>query len=136
MVFVLDTSVTMTWCFVDEATPYGDRVLEGLRADAALTPAIWPLEVANALRVGERRGRLQPGRIPPFLELIGGLPIAVDAGGIDMALGQVLDLARKLDLSSYDASYLELALREGIPLATQDARLRSAARRVGVPLVG
>lgn len=135
MPFVLDTSVAMSWCFEDETAPYADRVLELLRADVALTPAIWPLEVANATRTAERRGRLASAELARFVELLSGLPISVDDSALARAMGSVLDAARAYGLTSYDASYLELAMREGVPLATQDARLVEAATRAGVNLV-
>lgn len=135
MPFVLDTSVTMTWCFEDESDTYGDTVLDRLAADGAQVPAVWPLEVANALAVGERRQRLDAARVARFSELLRALPITVEALRLDRALGSILEMAREYQLSSYDASYLELAAREGLPLATRDARLRAAADRIGVLLL-
>lgn len=134
MAYVLDSSVALTWCFEDEATPYADQVLDRLEYDAALTPAIWPLEIANALRTAEHRGRLKPAHSARFTELLRSLPISVEGVSLGRALGDVLDVARTYELTSYDASYLELAMREGLPLATQDLRLRTAAERAGVPL--
>jgi predicted nucleic acid-binding protein len=135
MPFVLDTSVAMAWAFENETTPYADHVLELLDGDVALVPTVWPLEVANVLCVGERRQRLWAADSVRFAELVRALPITVDNTGLDRALGIVLDLARTHHLSSYDASYLELAMREAIPLATQDAQLTSAATRAGVQLL-
>ena len=134
MSFVLDNSVAMAWCFEDEATEYADRILDRLVSEAALTPAIWPLEAANAVLVGARRQRLQLADTVRFLDLLRSLPIAVAALPLDQAMGPVLELARTFTLSAYDASYLELAMREGVPLATQDARLRVAATAAGVSL--
>jgi predicted nucleic acid-binding protein len=135
MPFVLDTSVIMAWCFEDERTDYGHRVLELLSRDHVLVPAVLPLEVANALRSAERRGRLQESDAVRFGELLRGLPITVDDSGIELALGPILSLAREHGLTSYDASYLELALREGLALATYDGPLADAARRAGVTLI-
>lgn len=125
----------MAWCFEDEASPYADRVQEMLTADVALVPSVWALEVANALCVGERRQRLGPAKIARFTELVCALPIMVESTLLPRDLGPVLALARTLGLSSYDASYIELALREGLPLATRDAQLQAAAAHAGVPLV-
>lgn len=96
---------------------------------------MWHLEVANALVVGERNRRITPARTSEFIALIGGLPIVVDEQTPSLALRTVLDLARSERLSAYDASYLELAMRHGVPLATKDNDLVKAARRVGVGLL-
>jgi predicted nucleic acid-binding protein len=133
--FVLDASVALAWCFEDETSAYADRILNGLTHDAALVPAIWALEVANALRVGERRQRLVGADVLRLVEMMCALPIMVDNTLVPRDLGPVLNLARAHDLSSYDAAYIELAAREGLPLATQDSRLQSVAKRVGVRLV-
>ncbi len=135
MALVLDASVALAWCFEDEASAYADRVQERLIHDAALVPAIWGLEVANALRIGERRRRLAWADVLRFVGMVCDLPIMVDNPLVPRDLGPVLALARAHDLSSYDATYIELAAREGLPLATQDSRLQSTAKRVGVRLV-
>ncbi len=134
MPLVLDTSVTMSWAF-GEIDPYAAHVRELLAADEALVPPIWALEVANTILVGERRGRLDQAVSTRFLSLLQGLDIVVDMAGAERFLTVVLGLARAQGLSSYDASYLELAMRDGVPLATTDDALRAAAARVGVPLV-
>ncbi|CAN5698136.1 type II toxin-antitoxin system VapC family toxin [soil metagenome] len=134
MPFVLDSSVTLTWCFEDEATEYADRVLDLFNRDSALAPAIWPLEIANALRTAERRGRLHQADSTRFAVLLDALPISVESVPLNRALGVVLDIARTYEMTSYDASYLEIAMRMGLPLATQDRRLIDAAERAGVQL--
>ena len=134
--FVIDTSTVMAWCFEDETSQEADAVLDELRMSEALVPAVWPLEVANVLLVAERRGRLERAETAHFLSLLSSLPIAVESAPPTRALGEVLALARDMDLSSYDAAYLDLAMREGIPLATLDERLRTAADRVGIPVMG
>lgn len=136
MPFVLDNSVAVVWGFEDEDSAYADRTLELLDTDAAVAPAIWPLEVANAILTGERRGRLSAADTTRFLELLGGLPVVVEDVALAGTLGTVLDVGRAYALTSYDASYLELAMRRGLPLATLDRRLADAAREAGVPLVG
>ncbi len=135
MPFVVDASVALAWHFDDEVSEYADRVLERLRRDQALVPAIWPLEVANGLLIAERRKRLSAAKLARAVELTQELAISVSEQGAEVALGPVRDLARAEKLSAYDAAYLELAMREGLPLATQDAALREAAERVGVALV-
>ena len=134
MALVLDASVTMAWCFDDEAGPYADAVFDRIREDAAFVPAIWSLEVANAVLIGERRQRLTHASSTRFLQVLEALPITVDDAAA-VTWGATLAIGRRLDLSAYDASYLELATRQGLPLATQDTRLRAAAARIGVPLV-
>lgn len=135
MVFVVDASVTMAWCFEEETTPYTESILDRLVDEAAMVPAIWPLEVANILVIGERRQRVTTAQVTRFVQQLGNLPITVDTQAIAGAWGPVLSLARTQGLSAYDAAYLELAMRQGFPLATNDARLSEAAARVGVPLL-
>lgn len=128
--FALDCSMTMAWCFEDEATPYSESVLEALADGEAFVPPIWSLEVANVLVVGERKKRLLPAQSLRFVELLQSLPITLDADV--RPLGELLGLAREQGLSSYDASYLDLAVRTGLPLASLDGPLSKAADRFGV----
>ncbi len=128
--FALDCSMTMSWCFEDESTPYSDSVLAALVEGAAIVPPIWSLEVANVLIVGERKKRLVPAQSLRFVELLQSLPITLDADV--RPLGELLGLAREQGLSSYDASYLDLAVRTGLPLASLDGDLLEAADRYGV----
>ena len=132
--FVLDCSVTMAWCFDDEATPYTNGVRDRLADVKAIVPALWPIEVANATIVGERRKRLDEARSSRFLSLLSGLPIVVDGETAARAWSDTMHLARAHNLSAYDASYLELAVRLGLPLACLDGKLKTAAAAVGVPL--
>jgi len=125
----------MSWCFEDEADEYADAVLDRLTAAEAMVPSIWSLEVANVLLVGQRRKRLTEADSMRFVEILGELPIIVDQETSDRALGEILTVGREQGLSSYDAAYLELAMREGIELATRDKTLRKAARRCGVKLL-
>lgn len=134
--FVLDTSVTMAWCFEDEASGYADAILARIEdGDDVAVPSLWPLEVANVLLVGERRGRLTQAETALFIRLLGGLPISVEEDTPRHAFGAILALGRAHALSSYDAAYLELAMRLGLPLATSDVRLITAAATVGVPIL-
>jgi predicted nucleic acid-binding protein len=131
---VVDASVTLAWCFEDEATPWTEAVLDLLSEDTAVVPALWELEVTNVLLLGERRGRLTEAQSARFLTLLRQLPILVDTASIDMRA--VLATGRRHGLTAYDASYLVLAERDGIPLATSDAKLRAAAGVAGVAIVG
>ena len=133
--FVIDASVALAWCFDDEATEATHSLLDRFEDEHAEVPALWHLELANALAVGERSKRITPARTSEFVALIGGLPIVIDEQTPHLALGTVLDLARSERLSAYDASYLELAMRRGLPLATKDNDLAQAALRVGVSLL-
>ena len=132
--FVLDASVTIAWCFEDEASAYADAVLDSLLHARALAPAVWPLEISNVLAGAERRGRIDKAGSIRFVGLLMELPIIVEVETPRRVLGEILALAREYHLSSYDASYLDLAMREGVPLATQDRRLQQAAEQTGVTL--
>jgi len=131
---VLDCSVTMAWCFEDECDELADAALDALGKTEVWVPSLWPLEVANVLLVAERRGRLTPAASARFIELLEALPILVDGGTHERALGSVLWTARETGLSSYDASYVDLAIRQGASLATRDQRLRAASVDRSVPL--
>ncbi len=133
--FVIDCSVAVTWCFEDEATPASDRLLDRLSEEAAAAPAIWPLELGNVLVMAERRGRLNAAKITEFVALVQDLPVAIDEETPQRALDEVLALARSEGLTTYDAAYLELAMRLGVPLATQDKELRQAAEKLGTPVL-
>ncbi|MDG3008395.1 type II toxin-antitoxin system VapC family toxin [Paludisphaera mucosa] len=132
--FVLDNSVVMAWGFDDEADPYADNLLGLIPSARAYVPSLWPLEVANVLLVGERRQRITAADTSRFLSLLGTFPITVDDETTAHAWGETLSLARAQKLSAYDAAYLELAMRRGLPLATLDAKLKATAAAVGVTL--
>ena len=133
--FVLDGSVTMSWYFQDEANAYADSVRDSLLGPRrAVVPALWPLEVANTLLVGERRKRSTPAQAATWLSLLQAFPIVVDGETAAHALIETLALARARNLSAYDAAYLELAMRRGLPLATLDDKLKAEAAAVGVAL--
>ena len=132
MNFVLDASVTLAWCFQDEGGAYADAVLTRLESGEAVVASHWGLEVANGLLVAERRGRMRSADVPQLVSALLALPIAVDPPGRARSLTTVHRLARTRELSSYDAAYLELAVRYGLPLATLDLRLREAAEAEGV----
>jgi len=133
---VLDASIAVAWCFDDEITPLTERILDLLSSGGeAFTPALWPLEVANALLVAERRKRISAARVTALLRRIGALPISVEAIESNRAFDQILSLARQQQLTEYDAAYLELALRRNLPLATLDDKLLQTARDMGIPLL-
>ncbi len=133
--FVLDCSVAMSWCFEDEAAEATDALLERARDEEAAVPSLWHLEVGNVLLQAERRGRVSSADVTTRLELLGELPIATDGETSLRALREILTLARAEVLTTYDAAYLELAMRRGLPLATKDHALREAAQRIGVKLL-
>jgi predicted nucleic acid-binding protein len=131
---VLDGSAALAWCFSDEANPYADAIARKLPDLGAVVPAIWHLEIANALLVGERRGRCDQADTSKWTTFLSSLSIIVDEHNGGRVFSDVLALARAHNLSTYDASYLELCLRLGLPLATLDKPLKAAATSVGVVL--
>lgn len=136
MSVVIDSSVALTWCFEDEASPRSDVLFECVRDDGAFVPALWHLELANVLVQAEKRGRISAGDIAVRLELIAELPITTDHAMAARAWREILTLARAERLTAYDAAYLELAMRKGLPLSSRDAALVAAARRVGIAILG
>jgi predicted nucleic acid-binding protein len=134
--FVLDASIALAWCFADEATPATDALLERLADEEAVAPALWRIEVANALAMAERRGRLSVAGLTRSVGLLQRLAVALDPEGSERAFRELLDLARSERLTVYDAAYLELALRLGLPLASKDSKLRQAAAGLGLTVLG
>ena len=135
--FVLDCSVAMAWCFADEAGAATDDLRRSLaQGKGALVPGHWPLEVSNAILVAERRGRVTYAQAVRFLTLLGQLPIETDPETPARSFFAVFPLARESGLTSYDAAYLELAVRSGSPLATLDQKLAAASRAAGVRVLG
>ena len=133
--FVIDASVALAWCFDDEATEATRTLLDRFEDERAEVPSLWHLELANALAMGERKGRITPARASESIALIDALPIVIDERTPNFALSSVLELSRRQQLSAYDASYLELAMRRGVPLATKDNDLARAANHMGVTLL-
>lgn len=135
MSFVLDNSVTMRWFFGDGNAlelAYADKTLDAMAHGNATVPVTWSLEVANVIARAEANGLVTEARSRAFLEMLENLDIEVDTATSQHALSDTLQLARQHKLSSYDASYLELALRLNIPLATLDNQLQKAAKKIGV----
>jgi predicted nucleic acid-binding protein len=131
---VIDASVALAWCFPDEASEYPDAVLVALEGRTVLVPAVWSLEIANAVLVGERRKRLKQADVRRFVELLGGLMISEHSQTLAGAMVNVLPLAREYGLSAYDAAYLDVAVRQGASLATLDGALRQAGRSAGIKI--
>jgi predicted nucleic acid-binding protein len=129
---VIDSSAALSWCFEDEASAESDALFERVRDQGAVVPGLWHLEVANILLQAERCGRIAPGDVTMRLELIAELPITTDIETTARAWREILALARAEGLPTYDATYLELAIRRGLPLQTKDAALIGAAKRSGV----
>jgi predicted nucleic acid-binding protein len=130
--FVLDSSATVPWVFSSEATQATDALLDALVAGGkAWVPALWHLEIANMLLAAQRKGRIDKAGIDKFFSTLALLDIEVDGSTIGEAWSRTLSLAEGFNLSVYDAAYLELSLRRGLPLATLDTVLRSAVKKTG-----
>jgi predicted nucleic acid-binding protein len=139
--FVLDASVTMTWLLADgsqSSIDYSQDVLKAaVRKDnQPVVPVTWAIEVSNVIVRAESRSLLTEAQSEAFMEMLDELDVDVDSATFHKALSDTMQLARRYRLSSYDASYLEVALREGLALATLDDDLRKAARKAGVTLFG
>jgi len=132
MNFVLDASVALAWCLEDEVNAYSDHVLDALVESEAVVPALWPIEVINVLAVATRKRRMRSEDASEAQDLLKALPIAVEPFERAQAFAGVARLANTHGLTAYDACYLELASRRGIPLATLDEVLRVAAEAEGV----
>ena len=133
MPMVLDNSVVCGWLLENQATPYSDAIAQRLQDDQAVAPPLLRLEYANVLRTACKRGRLTAQQAQDAIAQLAELPVEIDAELPDAA--QLLALALRYDLSSYDATYLDLALRRQLPVATQDVALAHAARLSGVGVV-
>jgi predicted nucleic acid-binding protein len=130
---VLDASITLSWCFPDEQTPSALGVLDLLKAgDQALVPAFWCSEILNSLLVGERKGRISADQTRAFLADLRALRPTLDDASLERVFQDTQALCRQHGLASYDALYVELAMRSGSPLATLDKNQRDAALAVGV----
>ena len=134
MEFVLDSSVTMSWFFDDEATAATDKLLDRLNSDGrAIVAAHWALEVSNTLLMAERRKRSTVAESSHFIAILDVLPIEADQETASRASTSSMELARAQGLTLHDSAYLELAMRRSLPLATLDKQLRAAAKKAGVP---
>jgi predicted nucleic acid-binding protein len=133
--FVVDNSVVMAWCFRDEGNDYSIKILSMLEKSRAYVPSVWPLEVGNVLTGAERRGRISRSDSSYILELLLNLPITVEQESTGRMLSEIFMLARDCGISTYDASYLDLAMKMSLPVATLDQNLRKAAKACKVRLV-
>ena len=132
--FVLDAFVTLCWCFEDQATSFTEAILDLLaEGKQAIVPFIWPFEISNALLSGERRKLVSTAQVTGIVEELKSWTIEVDRHGVDRAFREILSVARAFRLTTYEAAYLELAMREALPLATLDKDLSKAARKAGIP---
>ena len=134
MSFVLDTSVTMAWLFEDETTRTTEAILDRLTSEDALVPTLWTYEVGNVLLMAERRKRITEAQGRRFTRLLESLPIRISDSHLISLWSNAVVVAREHELSVYDGTYLDLAMREGIPLATRDKALRMAAKKLGVEI--
>ena len=132
MAFVLDCSVALAWVLPDEGSDFADGLLDRLVAEGAVVPPVWPLEVGNVLLAALRQRRVRQTEFEPIIERLACLPIEIDISATDHALAGVVVLAGQHSLTTYDASYLDLAQRRHLPLATLDKRLRAACRAAKV----
>jgi predicted nucleic acid-binding protein len=134
MPFVLDNWVVTGWYLPSQASDYSNAMATRLEVDKALVPPLWQLELANVLKTACTKGRLSQTQARQILDTLSQLPIEVDTGAPP---GQrpLFELAMRYNLSSYDAAYLELAMRYGLPLATQDEQLKLAATAAGVDVL-
>jgi predicted nucleic acid-binding protein len=136
MSLVLDSSTTLAWLYQDEVDPVAEHIRQRVVSAGAWVPGIWRLEVANGLRTGLRRKRIDRDYRDDALITLAMLNISVDPETDRHAWSATLLLADRYDLTPYDAAYLELARRRSLPLATFDSELRSSAEVLGVALVG
>ena len=136
MSFVVDSSAALAWVYSEETTEAISEVLARLTDRGAWVPALWRLEVANVLEMNVRRGRHDAAFRDAALADPAVLPISIDAETDRQAWAATLRLAARHRLTVYDAAYLELAQRRGLPLATLDKELRDAATAEGVILLG
>lgn len=132
---VLDCSIVAAWLLPGQKNDAIDRILTRVAEEGALVPGVWRIEVLNMLLMAERRRRIAGSDRARALAIVGQLPIDVDLETSDRAWAETASLAARFRLTAYDAAYLELAHRAGLPLATLDDDLRAAAAKLGVPLV-
>jgi predicted nucleic acid-binding protein len=133
---VLDSSAALAWFYTDETTPAIRQVFELLAKNGAWVPSLWRLEIANILEMGIRRGRHDVAFRQATLADLSSLPVSIDSETDRRAWDDTLQLAHLHRLRLYDAAYLELAQRRGLPLATLDSHLRAAARTEDIVLLG
>lgn len=132
---VLDASVVLSWCFEDENSPYGEGILDLLsQGTEAVVPAVWPLEIINALLSALRKNRITQAQATAFLNRISGFSITIEESVLSRTFETVFLQAHASKVTSYDGSYLELALRRRLPIATLDEPLKNAAQSLGIAI--
>jgi predicted nucleic acid-binding protein len=131
---IADISVVLAWLFKEEQTTRALDVLRRVEKDGLLVPPLWWTELENGILMGERRGRKTPAETSAFLNLVLALPIRTDDTPRHRVSDDILDIGRRYSLTSYDATYIELAVREYAPLATFDEAMRKCARTIGVKI--
>ncbi len=136
MSLVLDSSATLAWIFGDETTEAIRNVFDQVIERGAVVPALWRLEVANSLTIAARRGRIEPAFRDSALADLGELGVVVDASTDENAWGATLAIADRCRLTVYDAAYVELAQRRGLPLATLDGAMAAACGELGLRRIG
>jgi len=134
--FVMDCSVTASWCFTDEMDDYSRTILETLSTGRAAVPSVWQLEITNVMLAAERRKRLSAADARRFLDLVLSLPVDIDSNSSPVSSVTIFHLGLQYGLSAYDASYMELAFRLGLPLATKDRHLLEACKKAGIAIAG
>jgi len=134
--FVLDASMTLAWTFEDETTQQSRQVARRALAEGVAVPQHWAHEVSNGLIQGERRKRTALDQTAAFLARLEDIPIQVEVLEPERVFHSLVPLSRAFRLSVYDAGYLELAQRLGLPLATLDGPLGAAAQSIGVQTIG
>lgn len=128
--FILDSSISMSWCFEDEADEYSEQVLRSLNEYKAIVPSLWILEVTNVLLTAEKHNRLNTADSVRFLQILDSLPVYIS--DCSFTTLELLGTARNYNLTSYDAMYLLLAMHEGLSMATKDKALINACNSAGV----
>lgn len=133
--FIVDASVALCWYFEDQTNAYTEAVFECLaQGDEALVPAVWPLEMVNGLVVAWRQKSIGSDQLEDFITDLKDLPVVVDSQACDRVYSSIFRMSCRHQLSSYDAAYLDLAVFQGLPLATLDKNLRTAARRARIDI--
>jgi len=130
---VVDTSISLAWVFTDEGSATTEALLDRVRDEGGVVPALWEYEVCNALLSAVRRGRLSQASAIHLMTLLRSINLRVDRTPLDMA--RVMSLAATHSLSAYDAAYLDLAIINGLPLATLDQPLAQAATKFGIDVL-
>jgi predicted nucleic acid-binding protein len=129
MHFILDCSVAITWCFIDQATPYGDNVLKALKQEQAYVPPIWDLEIANVLYQAHKKKYCTEADEAYYLELFAELNIK--KLHVDFQIENLISICKEHKLTAYDACYFHLAISQNLPIATLDKELKRAILKAG-----